>query len=61
MTINSGLRTLPQQLMLYTWMLRKQCRITAAAQPGILSCVVLVRCVCVCARVWVCGVPCACV
>lgn len=34
MTINSALRTLPQQLMLYTWMLRKQCRITAAAQPG---------------------------
>ncbi len=44
MTINSGLRTLPQQLMLYTWMLRKQCRITAAAQPGILSCAVCVVC-----------------
>jgi len=34
MTINSALRTLPQQVMLYTWFQRGKCGITAAAKPG---------------------------
>eukprot|EP01094_Clydonella_sp_ATCC50884_P019093 TRINITY_DN3663_c0_g1_i1.p2 TRINITY_DN3663_c0_g1~~TRINITY_DN3663_c0_g1_i1.p2 ORF type:complete len:372 (-),score=109.23 TRINITY_DN3663_c0_g1_i1:158-1273(-) len=34
MTINSALRTLPQQLLLYQWYLKGLCGITAAASPG---------------------------
>jgi N-acetylmuramoyl-L-alanine amidase len=34
MTINSALRTLPQQLMLYKWWQQGRCGITAAAPPG---------------------------
>ncbi len=34
MIINSGLRTLAQQLMLYTWYQQHRCGITAAAAPG---------------------------
>lgn len=34
MTINSALRTLPQQYLLYTWYQRGLCGIPAAAKPG---------------------------
>jgi len=34
MTVNSALRTLAQQLMLYKWYQRHLCGITAAAPPG---------------------------
>eukprot|EP01130_Rhizamoeba_saxonica_P011905 TRINITY_DN4970_c0_g2_i1.p1 TRINITY_DN4970_c0_g2~~TRINITY_DN4970_c0_g2_i1.p1 ORF type:complete len:267 (-),score=59.52 TRINITY_DN4970_c0_g2_i1:52-852(-) len=33
-TINSGLRTLPQQLLLYKWYKNGKCGIPAAAKPG---------------------------
>lgn len=34
MAINSALRTLPQQFLLYNWFKRGRCGITAAANPG---------------------------
>jgi len=34
LTINSGLRVLPQQLILYQWYLNKACGIPLAARPG---------------------------
>jgi hypothetical protein len=34
LSINSALRTLPQQYMLYNWYRRGQCGISLAAQPG---------------------------
>jgi len=34
LTINSALRTLPQQLLLYKWYTMRACRISAAAKPG---------------------------
>jgi D-alanyl-D-alanine carboxypeptidase len=34
LTVNSMLRTLPQQYLLYTWYLNNQCNISLAAPPG---------------------------
>ncbi len=34
LTINSSIRTLPEQLMLYQWYLQKRCDILRAASPG---------------------------